>query len=354
MARPRVFISSTYYNLKHVRASLEVFVDTLGFDSVLFEKGDIAFDPDKYLDASCYDEARSADIFVLIVGGRHGSPATGEPAGEKEFYTKYNSVTEREFDAAHAAGVPIYIVVEKAVHAEYETFKLNRDNDNIRYAHVESIGVFMLLDSIYSKTMNNNVYQFERSTDISLWLRTQWAGLFRDMLKIKGQSRQLGDLNAQVSQLEAANNTLKAYLEELLTNLQPEKSKIIIADQAKKQDIANLHAKLRVSGGKDYYNWLVNMAEIPYQYVVDFIVEPNDYDEVIRKLKLLPVPDKYNNVIPSFVTSPLIKLDYNRLRRTAGRPYIDFPNIPGEWDDIMRSESNNNASITIVQPSPEQ
>ena len=35
MARPRVFVSSTYYDLKHIRASLENFIESLGFDAVL-------------------------------------------------------------------------------------------------------------------------------------------------------------------------------------------------------------------------------------------------------------------------------------------------------------------------------
>ena len=70
MARPRVFISSTYYDLRHIRASLDVFVRSLGFDTVLSEKGDIAYTPDRPLDESCYQEVESSDIFVMIIGGR--------------------------------------------------------------------------------------------------------------------------------------------------------------------------------------------------------------------------------------------------------------------------------------------
>jgi hypothetical protein len=42
MARPRIFISSTYYDLKYIRASLDLFIESLGFEPVLSEKGDIA------------------------------------------------------------------------------------------------------------------------------------------------------------------------------------------------------------------------------------------------------------------------------------------------------------------------
>ena len=39
MARPRVFVSSPYYDLKHIRSSLDSFIDRLGYEPVLSEKG---------------------------------------------------------------------------------------------------------------------------------------------------------------------------------------------------------------------------------------------------------------------------------------------------------------------------
>lgn len=66
MARPRIFVSSTYYDLKHVRSSLDNFIEALGFDSVLSEKGDIAFSPDAPLDESCYREASRPTYSCLL------------------------------------------------------------------------------------------------------------------------------------------------------------------------------------------------------------------------------------------------------------------------------------------------
>ena len=95
MAKPRIFVSSTYYDLKHVRSSLELFIESLGYEPVLSEKGDIAYTPEQALDESCYREASSADIFVLIVGGRYGSVASGDPGKRSpSFFDSYESINK--------------------------------------------------------------------------------------------------------------------------------------------------------------------------------------------------------------------------------------------------------------------
>ena len=94
MARPRVFVSSTYYDLKHICASLDLFIEQLGYESVLSEKGDIAYAHDRPLDESCYREASSVDIFVLILGGRYGSEASSDQKKPDHlFYERYDSIT---------------------------------------------------------------------------------------------------------------------------------------------------------------------------------------------------------------------------------------------------------------------
>lgn len=132
MAKPRVFISSTFYDLKHVRSSLESFIASLGYDPILSEKGSIAYSPDVALDESCYREAKASDIFVLIIGGRYGSEASESSGAEpKEFYDRYESITRKEYESAIERGIPTYVLLDKAVVSEYETFKKNRDNKTI-------------------------------------------------------------------------------------------------------------------------------------------------------------------------------------------------------------------------------
>ena len=129
MAKPRVFVSSTFYDLKHVRSSLEAFILSLGYEPILSEKGSIAYSPDVPLDESCYREAKSCDIFVIVIGGRYGSEASGEPSSpDRAFHERYESITRKEYESAVERDIPTYVLVEKSVYVEYETFKRNRDN----------------------------------------------------------------------------------------------------------------------------------------------------------------------------------------------------------------------------------
>lgn len=54
MARPRVFISSTFYDLKQIRADLDNFIRSLGYDVVRNEEGAIPYEKDFRLEEYCY------------------------------------------------------------------------------------------------------------------------------------------------------------------------------------------------------------------------------------------------------------------------------------------------------------
>ena len=127
MAKPRIFISSTYYDLKHIRSSLENFIDSLGFEAILSEKGDIAYLPEVPLDESCYREAANADIFIIIIGGRYGTEKSSSKNDfSKEFSDRYESITKKEYFSAVERDIPTYILIEKTVYSDFETFLKNK------------------------------------------------------------------------------------------------------------------------------------------------------------------------------------------------------------------------------------
>ncbi|MFM5295409.1 DUF4062 domain-containing protein [Aeromonas veronii] len=230
MAKPRIFISSTYYDLKHVRSSLESFVKEMGYEPVLFESGDILFDPVKELDDSCYKEIESCHMIVLIVGGRYGSPDSSSKKHEKSEnsqYDFYNSITRNEYKHAQKQNKPVMIFVESGVYSEYQTYKKNKENNSIQYAHVDNVAIFKLLDeiiegsSLYLKT-------FEKIVDITQWLKDQWASMFCDYLKDKSNQIQLSALSEQLTSLSDITKTLKKYSESMLLSTENDIGKDVI------------------------------------------------------------------------------------------------------------------------------
>lgn len=245
MSRPRVFVSSTYFDLKHLRASLETFISGLGFEVVLSEKGRIAYSPDIPLDESCYKEAQASDILVLIVGGRYGTEASARtgPAGSS-LLERYDSITRKEYRAAREKGVPIYILVERSVYSEYETYLRNKSNAHVVYAHVDSVNVFALIEDIVSQPKNNPIHQFDKHSDIEAWLREQWAGLFRELLQRMKDQEQIATLQSQVAQLAEINTTLKRYLEAVVEKVAPNQSRALIATEEKRLGEARVDREL--------------------------------------------------------------------------------------------------------------
>jgi hypothetical protein len=232
MAKPRVFISSTYYDLKHVRSSLEHFVESLGFECTLSERGNIPYASEVPLDESCYREVENVDMLVLLIGGRYGSEASaGKTQGGKGFFDKYDSITKKEYETAVKRDIPVFIMIERSVYAEYLTFNHNRDTAGIKYAHVDSVNIFHLIDQILRQPTNNPVYQFDGHADIAAWLREQWAGLFRDLLARKSQLMTLG---AQINKVNEVNATLKRYLEQVIEKVNPDQAERIIKEESQR------------------------------------------------------------------------------------------------------------------------
>lgn len=266
MARPRVFVSSTYYDLKHVRSSLDLFIESLGYDSVLSEKGDIAYTNDLPLDESCYREAEAADLFVLIIGGRYGSEiSTDSKKPSRTFFDRYESITKKEYESAVGRDVPIYIMIENGVHSEYQTFLRNKDNKAINYAHVDSVNIFHLIEEILARPRNNPIRTFERFSDIESWLREQWAGLFRELLNRQSQQQQFAALTTQVAGLKENNETLKKYLEAVMNTVRPADSSELIASEEKRLEEARRQEILKTN------HWFEHISRMYGLNFADFV-----------------------------------------------------------------------------------
>jgi hypothetical protein len=249
MPIPRVFVSSSFYDLKHIRSSLDIFIESLGFEPILSEKGDISYSPDRPLDESCYRDVQTADIFVLIIGGRYGSEVSGtERKPSHQFLDKYESITKREYENAVQKDLPTYILIEKNVFVEYGLFLRNKENTEINYAQVDSANIFRFIDEILSKPRNNPLCLFETFPDIEKWLRKQWAGLFREYLNGQLQQQPLAALSAQLAELRAISDTMRRYLEAIVLQVNPQKGKTLVQSENNRLSEMQAHEKQARTG----------------------------------------------------------------------------------------------------------
>ena len=173
MARPRIFLSSTFYDLKYIRNDLEKFIMGLGYDPVMSERGQIPYGKSDALEQYCYREIGTCDILVNIIGGKYGSQSNNNPF----------SVSQMELKTAYELHKQIYVFVEKQVHVEYRTFLNNEDNSDFRPEYVDDLKIYKFIKEIYSYPSNNIVADFENVSEIILYLSEQWAGLFQRFLQ---------------------------------------------------------------------------------------------------------------------------------------------------------------------------
>lgn len=321
MARPRVFISSTYFDLKYVRASLDIFVQSLGYEAVLSEKGDIAYTPDRPLDISCYREAENSDIFVLIVGGRYGSEASeGKKGKHASFFDRYESITRKEYESAVRRDIPIYIFVEHGVYAEYLTYQRNKDNTGINYAHVDSVNIFRLLEDILLKPRNNQLKTFEKYSEIENWLRDQWAGLFREMLNRQSQQQQLLELTTQVGQLAEVNETLKNYLEAVVNKTVDDPAALISSEEKRLQEAKLLEA-VRSNRWFDHVN---GMTKIDISDFISLMKGSNSYSEFGAAIQSkFPMPGLSKELESTLDDSEMARDDFDEVRLALGLDPLD-------------------------------
>lgn len=205
MAKPRIFVSSTYYDLRHIRSDIERFIKEQGYDAVLNEQGNIAYGKDEKLEDYCYKEINNVDILVSIIGGRYGSESKNDN----------NSVSQMELKTAYELNKQVYIFIEKSVYNEYQFYLNNKENETTKYTYADNVKIHQFIEFVESLPNNNTIHGFETSTDISTFLKEQWAGLFQRFLQ--DQTR-----NKELSIIKGIENTAKT-LNQLVTFLTEEK-----------------------------------------------------------------------------------------------------------------------------------
>ena len=301
MAKPRVFISSTFYDLRLVRLELDKFLRVIGYEPVRNETGDIPYGKVDALETYCYKEIGNVDILISIIGSRFGTPSEGDKA---------SSISNIELRTALKENKHVFIFIEKNVFIEYETYLLNKDKD-IEYKYVDNPNIYKFIEEIKGLPNNNNIKEFETADDITSYLREQFAGLmkqyfvdeqkYRETSIIKDINTTADTLKKLVDYIQNTNQDKQEGLKEIIKTSHP-----IIKTL---KELLNINYKFYIEN----YNDLENL------------LKARGFQKVIRETDFFEKIDKSKSEKMIFtIKSKIFDNDEN---------LIYFK--PEEWDDDM-------------------
>lgn len=216
MATPKVFVSSTCYDLQEERAQLERFISNYGFQPVLSEYSGVYYDVDEHTHVSCVNEVSNCDLFVLIISGRFGGRLK-DGNGE--------SITQAEYNEAKRLKIPVFAFVKSDVLAAQLYYKKNataHDDEfarKINYPSIEkqadAIDIFNFIQQVQRAQINNALEPYNAFTDIESHLKRQWAGMFYSYLKKREEQDNVEDILSAVQKLVGSTATLESLVESL-------------------------------------------------------------------------------------------------------------------------------------------
>ena len=247
MAKPRVFISSTFYDLRQIRVELDKFIEGLGYEPVRNEEGDIPYGKDEALQAYCYKEIANIDVLVSIIGSRYGSAGI-----IKEKEQEY-SVSQLELKTALKEDKQVFVFIDKNVFTEYETYILNKNNENVIYKYVDNVNIYKFIEEIKALPHNNNIKGFETAEDITSYLREQFAGLFKQFMLDNKRVKE----TLIIRDIENTAKTLRElvdYLKEDSQGKDEEINRIIRINHpmvGRLKELLNIHYNIYIEGKRD-------------------------------------------------------------------------------------------------------
>lgn len=218
MAIPRVFISSTCYDLKYIRENIKFFVKTLGYEPILSEDGAVFFDPKSHTHDACLAEVPNCQLFVLVIGGRFGAQFKG---GE-------HSVTNAEYREAIRLKIPVFALVESSVYGDFYLYIRNKTNtgldpQKIIFPSVDSAGIFDFIEEVRSNITNNALVPFRDFSDMETYLRQQWAGMMFSFLTSANEQARVSDMFAA---LTGMSEKIEMLSKQILTSVGTDSAKL--------------------------------------------------------------------------------------------------------------------------------
>lgn len=163
MAKPRIFISSTCFDLNDVRSELTSFLGGFGFEVLNSQLKNFGVTPQKHSHTACLEQVNNADYCIVIIGRRRGGT----------FIASEKSITNEEYNLAIKKGIPIIIFVDGRVEDAIPLYKKNPTADFSSI--VDDKRIFHFIDYIKSSSEDNWIHKYSNINDIKEILTAQFA-----------------------------------------------------------------------------------------------------------------------------------------------------------------------------------
>lgn len=229
MARLRIFVSSTCYDLDILRSELRPFIVEMGYEPVMSDYSDVLYDPRSHTHDSCIKEVLGCDMVLLIIGARFGGTAVPSVFANIDFQALEQlsskatilenkerlSITQLEVLKAVEQSVPVYAFVDEKVLHDHHVYEKNKDKkdviDNIDFPSIHKRDtakyIFEFINFLTHRVRNNSITGFSRLDEIRTHLTSQWSQLFQRLLSESRTQTQEGrryrDFSERIEDLKA-------------------------------------------------------------------------------------------------------------------------------------------------------
>lgn len=232
MANPRVFISSTCYDLSEVRDSLVEFIRSFGFEPVLSDRGDVFYHPDIHTHDSCLNEVGNCQLLILLIGGRFGGSYRADPN---------KSIVNAEYAAARDRKIPVFTFVKRSVHSDHSVYGKNKNNKALSEIVFPSIDnnknakqIFEFIDEVRHAKVNNGFFPFDFAREIADLLRKQWSGMFFEFLQQRSVAEQMQTTTNLLKSISTAGEKVEELVKRLYQHVDSDGAAQSIADVEQK------------------------------------------------------------------------------------------------------------------------
>ena len=164
--KPRVFVSSTVYDLLDVRAEVECILREMGMEPVLSDSAtsDFRVCPDRNSIESCLVNVRASDYLIVILSRRYGPSLAAADFDDL-------SATHLEYRTAIADRKPVLFYVRDRLEAEYSAWHRNKGQLDLTWIDVtKDSRIFELIEEhkrLSTAKVRSNWFQtFRTSVDL--------------------------------------------------------------------------------------------------------------------------------------------------------------------------------------------